>query len=69
MTREEALAKLISVRHHCFVAGVLHYEADYRDAFRTLNRLYVQLRDNRSFKGAKAPQSRAAGRRSERMAS
>jgi hypothetical protein len=55
MTRSEALEKLISVRHYCFVRGVLgnrkkghdeHAEDDFRQAFRTVNRLYVELRDN-----------------------
>ena len=47
MTRDEALAKLISIRHHCFVRGVLGRSAqdDFRQAFRTLNRFYVCLRD------------------------
>jgi hypothetical protein len=48
MSREEAIAKLISVRHHCFVRGVLGQHADsaFRQAFRTVNRLYVEVRDN-----------------------
>lgn len=45
MDRQEALEKLISVRHHCFVRGVLRDEGDFRMAFRDVNRLYVQLRD------------------------
>ena len=44
MSNGEALAKLISVRHHCFVRGVLGREDCYRSAFRTLNRLYVELK-------------------------
>ena len=47
MTRDEALAKLISIRHHCFVRGVLGRSAqdDFRQAFRTLNRVYVCMRE------------------------
>ena len=56
MTRAEALAKLASVRHHCFVRGILGHrshdrdldqpaEDDSRQAFRIVNRLYVRLRD------------------------
>jgi len=52
MTRAEAIDKLISVRHYCFVHGVLGKRSgdrakdvppddDFRWAFRTLNRLYV----------------------------
>jgi hypothetical protein len=54
----EALDKLISVRHYCFMRGVLGKrskdkaldrppEDDFRLAFRTLNRLYVQLMDQK----------------------
>lgn len=57
MTRDNAIVKLISVRHYCFVRGVLGSrskkrgedhppEEDFRQAFRTTDRLYVQLRDN-----------------------
>jgi hypothetical protein len=57
MTREDAFAKLTSVRHYCFVRGVLGSrsnkrdedrppEEDFRQAFRTVNRLYIRLRDN-----------------------
>lgn len=45
MTRDEALTKLVSVRHHCFVRGVLNDESGFREAFRDVNRLYVKLRD------------------------
>ncbi|MGD0957218.1 MAG: hypothetical protein ABR953_10375 [Candidatus Acidiferrales bacterium] len=46
MTRDKAIAKLVSVRHYCFVRGVLgkHPDSDFRQAFRTLNRLYVEAR-------------------------
>ena len=44
MTREEALAKLISVRHFCFKLWREDSE-EGRGAFRDLNRLYVELRD------------------------
>jgi hypothetical protein len=53
MTRDEALAKLISVRHYCFIRGVLKPwkgpkdDPDFRMAFRDVNRLYVALRDFR----------------------
>lgn len=49
MTRIEALAKLISVRHHCFERGVKgrHPDGDFRMAFRDVNRLYVELRDKK----------------------
>jgi len=55
MTREQALAKLISARHHCFKRGVLgrHPLDDFRQAFRTLNRLYVDLRDQKGETKAK----------------
>jgi hypothetical protein len=57
MTRDDVLTKLISIRHHCFLHGVLGKrsfdrkidepaEDDFRHAFRTLNRLYVYLRDH-----------------------
>ena len=49
-TREKALAKLISVRHCCFVRGVIGKGAnrvggddDFRQAFRTVNRLYGEV--------------------------
>jgi hypothetical protein len=47
MTRDEALAKLISVRHCCFVRGILGQapDSDFRQALRTINRLYVEVRD------------------------
>ena len=48
MTRDEALATLISVRHFCFLRGVLGGENDFREAFRTLNRFYVALRTRRT---------------------
>ena len=49
---EQARDKLISVRHYCFVRGVLRStpdsqpgrDEDFRQAFRTLNRLYVELK-------------------------
>ena len=56
MTSRETLDKLISIRHYCFLRGVLGKrsfdrskdqkpEDDFRLAFRTLNRLYVEARD------------------------
>lgn len=48
MSRGDAIAKLISARHHCFARGILGREGgrvggddDFRQAFRTVNRLYV----------------------------
>lgn len=48
MTRDDVIAKLISVRHHCFVRGVLGHgdsriggDDAFRQAFRTVNRAYV----------------------------
>jgi hypothetical protein len=61
---EHAIEKLISVRHYCFVRGVLGHDAwrqSYRQAFRTLNRLYVELRDARE--GQKPREERLATRR------
>jgi hypothetical protein len=55
MTRDDTIARLISVRHHCFVRGVLGNRKkgynewpgdDFLQAFRTVNRLYIELRDN-----------------------
>jgi hypothetical protein len=57
MTRGDVLTKLISIRHHCFLHGVLGTRSfdrktdepaqdDFRHAFRTLNRLYADLRDH-----------------------
>jgi hypothetical protein len=46
MNHEGAIAKLISARRHCFGLGVLGRspDSDFRQAFRTLNRLYVEVR-------------------------
>lgn len=41
-----AAEKLCSIRHYCFVQGVLRDQDDFRQAFRTVNRLYVQARHN-----------------------
>lgn len=57
------LEKLLSVRHYCFQRGILgnhkkghteDAEQDFRQAFRTLNRLYVAQKrhNNRSERGA-----------------
>lgn len=45
MSRDDALARLISIRHHCFMRGIYGRKPvdDFRQAFRTLNRLYVEL--------------------------
>ena len=47
MSREDVLAKLSSVRHYCFVRGLVGRKPcpDFRQAFRTVNRLYVEVRD------------------------
>lgn len=45
-----AAEKLCSIRHHCFVRGILGKggraggDDDFRQAFRTVNRLYVQAK-------------------------
>jgi hypothetical protein len=52
ITAKEAADKLISARHYCFARGVLRGTADsqagrdedFRQAFRTLNRLYVEVK-------------------------
>jgi hypothetical protein len=56
MSRDEALAKLIAIRHYCFVRGILGSRSstwagdippqdDFRQAYRTTNRLYARLGD------------------------
>lgn len=66
MSREDAITKLISIRHHCFRRGVLGHNGgrtggddDFRQAFRVVNRCYAELKHERP--GAE-PYSR--GRRS-----
>jgi hypothetical protein len=46
MNMEQAIEKLISVRHYCFVRGIAGRkpESDFRMAFRDLNRLYVEVK-------------------------
>jgi hypothetical protein len=46
ITAREALDKLISARHYCFVRGIVGRkpDGDFRMAFRDLNRLYVELK-------------------------
>lgn len=66
-----ALEKLISMRHYCFVRGVLGRGADrsfggdddFRQAFRTLNRLYVEARYS-ALKGRREAKKPPATRRS-----
>lgn len=68
MTRSEALEKLISVRHHCFVRGVLQKNPDsgFALAFRDVNRLYVNLRDGSARQvAAPSPAPAAAGGKSK----
>jgi len=42
----DAVDRLISVRHHCFLKGVVGRspDGDFRMAFRDLNRLYVEVK-------------------------
>jgi len=47
MNREETLGQLVSIRHHCFVRGIVDNESDFRMAFRDVNRAYVTLRDEK----------------------
>jgi hypothetical protein len=71
MSRDEGLAKLVSVRHQCFMRGVLGRGANrsaggdehFRQAFRTLNRLYVQLRAGVDSERQRHAQKPAATRR------
>lgn len=66
MTHQEAIDKLISVRHFCYQKGILGFgskklqnyippQSDFRQAFLTLNAFYNQLKHGYSI-----------GRRSER---
>lgn len=50
MTRDEALTLLIHACGYCFRRGILRRDADFRRAFRELNRAYVLLRDERPLK-------------------
>lgn len=70
----DATAKLCSIRHHCFVRGILGQrnrkndqppEDDFRQAFRTVNRLYVQARHNIALKRQVYPHTDLAGKRRE----
>jgi hypothetical protein len=66
MTRDEAIEKLISVRHYCFVRGVLgRFDGgdDFRQAFRTVNRPHVELRDGIAPKAVRSAGRRGATRR------
>lgn len=67
MSRDEGLAKLISIRHYCYQRGVIGRggkraggEEDFRQSFRLLNRLYVELRDGLDLKGQRGAQKRVA---------
>jgi hypothetical protein len=67
----EAMAKLSSIRHYCFVRGVTGRGADrvggdddFRQAFRTINRLYME-RKRDALKGQRETQKRVATRRKE----
>jgi len=69
----EASAKLCGIRHYCFVRGVLGRGAnrnfggdeDFRQAFRTVNRLYVQLRERIASQGQREAKKLFATRRSK----
>ena len=70
MTRDDALAKLISVRHHCFKRGVIGNDADrvggdddFRQAFRTVKRLYVEVQREIAPQAKRDTQKRPATRR------
>lgn len=41
-----AAEKLSSIRHYCFVRGIAgqHPDPDFKQAFRTVNRLFVEAR-------------------------
>jgi hypothetical protein len=65
----DALAKPCSSRHYCFVRGVLGKGADrrggdddFRQAFRTLNRLYVEAKRD-ALKGQRDARRQATTRR------
>lgn len=67
MSREDAITKLISIRHYCFRRGVLGHSGgrtggddDFRAAFRVVNRLCVEVKHDRP--GVKPP---SRGRRSD----
>jgi hypothetical protein len=60
----DALARLCSIRHHCFVRGVLgkNPDPDFRQAFRTMNRLYVEVK-REALKGQSDVSKRPSERR------
>lgn len=70
---DEATAKLCSVRHYCFCAGILGDrkkggqnqppEDDFRQAFRIVNRLYVQARHGIALEGQVYPHKSVGGKR------
>ena len=73
MNHDEALDKLISIRHYCFYRGVLYkfldgnpdiagyngQNEDFRQVFRTLNRLYVTLKHHSGIRGVLHSASRS----------
>lgn len=64
MTEAEAKAKLISIRSFCFVRGVLSRspDSDFLQAFRLMNKLYVDERRG-AFKGQRSIRKPPAMRR------
>lgn len=80
MSRSSALDKLISIRHYCFVRGVLGKRShnrkldtppdeDFRQAFRIVNRLYVEVRDGDRLKRHSGATRAPAGARTTKKAS
>jgi len=73
MSIDDGKRLLIGARHYCFVRGVLGREDGFRQALRTLNRLYVELseeserapsnRDTRKLGGRPRKYETAAGRK------
>jgi hypothetical protein len=49
MSPDEILARIISIRHHCFVHAL---DGGSWDAFYTLNRVYVPSRTEMALKGS-----------------
>lgn len=43
LSKDDGKRVLVGARHYCFVRGVLGREDAFRQALRTLNRLYVEL--------------------------
>jgi len=60
----DAQAKLCGLRHYCYIRGVIgkNPDPDFRQAFRTLNRLYVDVKRS-ALKGQRDISKRPATRR------